>query len=132
MQKVKAILLLFIFGLTLAPWQLVCTTHPLGHKHHEHNRPTPCELHKQYANADGQHLLPPMHCKHSSLTTQDYESQQPTKLTTSVVQLAAFNPVFYEISSVETPNQVVLIPPEPNCRSGTIISDSPLRGSPLV
>lgn len=132
MQKVKAILLLFIFGLTLAPWQLVCSTHPLGHDHHEHDKPTPCEIHKQYANADGQHILPPMECKHSSLIAQDYEPQQTTKLKTSVVQLAAFAALVFEIITVDTPKQVVLIPPEPDCRSGTIISDSPLRGSPII
>ncbi|MBW6481933.1 MAG: hypothetical protein K0B10_02620 [Vicingaceae bacterium] len=132
MQKVKAILLLFIFGLTLAPWQLVCSTHPLGHDHHEHDKPSPCEIHKQYANVDGQHILPPMECKHSSLIAQDYEPQQTNKLKTPVVQLAIFAAVVFEIISIETLKNNLPVPPEPDKHLKVLISDSPLRGSPLV
>ncbi len=132
MQKVKAILLLFIFGLTLAPWQLVCSTHPLGHDHHEHDKPSPCEIHKQYANADGQHILPPMECNHSSLIAQDYKPQQTTQLKTPVVQLAVFAALVFEIIFVDTPKNNLPVPPEPDKHLKVLISDSPLRGSPLV
>ena len=125
-------MLVTLIGITIVPWNFVCITHPLGHNHHEHNKPTPCEIHKQFANAEGEHILPPMECKHSSLIAQNYEQQQQAKLKNSDIQLAIFAAIFCEIISIETPKQIVLIPPEPDCRSGTIISDSPLRGSPFI
>jgi len=62
MAMIKSILLLFVMGIMLFPWQLICTTHPFGHDHHEHDGPSPCELRKQYKGTDTV-FWPPMDCK---------------------------------------------------------------------
>jgi hypothetical protein len=131
-RKLKSILLLFIMGMTLFPWQSVCVNHPLGHEDHEHDDPSTCELHKMAAKQGGEHILPPMDCKYIAAEIDDFNQPQDKVVIISTVQLTAVVTVLLDLVSLGFPEQIFLLPPEPNCRSATLLSDSPLRAPPLV
>jgi len=118
-------------GITLFPWQMVCSSHPFGHEHHEHDGPSVCELHEKYANEEGQHFLPPMECQHITSQIDDFNQTQTEKIVPTI-QLAAIVAVLLDFVSSDNQQQSYLLPPEPNCRSATLLSDSPLRAPPLV
>ena len=120
-------------GITLFPWQMVCSSHPFGHEHHHHveGEPSTCELHRIYANADGQHILPPMECEHISSQIDDFNKTQ-TEKGVPAIQMAAIVAVVFNLVTFDNQQQTFLIPPEPNCRSATLFSGSPLRAPPLV
>jgi len=132
MKPFKAILLLFILGTTLVPWQLLCTTHLFGHHHHhEHDGPSPCELHRIAAQQAGEDLLPPMECAHISDATYDYNEVRAER-TASPLQWVAVAVVFVDAAGFQPAAPPFLKPPDPRCRSATLLSDSPLRAPPLV
>lgn len=113
----------------LFPWKLICIAHPLGHKHHhEPGKPSPCELRKMYK---GTAYWPPMDCHRISADTDNYQAPQKydVKPTYQTIAIAAVLFEFVKITYTEQPN---LFPPEPKCRSATIISVHTLRGPPLV
>jgi len=83
------------------------------------------------AQQPGEHLLPPMDCEHISDATGDYNQTQVER-TVPTVQLIAVAAVVFDLVSFEITEQPFLLPPDPNCRSATLLSDSPLRGPPLV
>ncbi len=113
------------------PWQLICITHPFGHDHHEHDGPSPCEIRRMVAHEPGEHLLPPMDCDHISDATDDFNRTQVEKIVPTI-KLVAVAAVLSDFVSFEITEQPLLIPPEPHCRSATLLSDSPLRAPPLV
>lgn len=130
MRHLQSILLLFIMGITILPKQLVCATHLFGHAQHEHDGPSPCEIRRMAMQQPGEHLLPPMDCEYLSSVTDDYSQTQveridPTMQLFTVVSVV-FNLVHHEITK-----QPLLIPPDPNCRSATLLSDSPFRAPPF-
>ncbi len=131
LQRFKSILLLFIMGMTILPWQLMCIAHPFGHDHHEHDGPSTCDLHLMAAQLPGEHLLPPMDCAHFSDATDDYNQTQVERIVPTI-QLAAVIAVLFDSFGFEITQQHFLLPPDPNCRSATLLSDSPLRAPPLV
>jgi len=79
----------------------------------------------------GEHLLPPMDCEHISDATDDY-SQTQTERIVPTIQLIAVAAVVFDLVRFEITEQPFSIPPEPHCRSATLLSNSPLRGPPLV
>lgn len=89
MLKAKSLYLLIVMGIMLFPWQLICTAHPLGHDHHEHDGPSPCELRQQYSG-DGPVFFPPMNCDHASSQFEDFQPPQTEKVrpTTKSVAVA--------------------------------------------
>jgi len=117
--------------MTILPWQAMCVAHPFGHDHQEHDGPSLCEIHRMVAQQPGEHLLPPMDCEHISDATDDYNQTQVER-TVPTVQLIAVAAVVFDLVSFEITEQPFLLPPDPNCRSATLLSDSPLRGPPLV
>lgn len=123
-------MLLFIMGITLFPWQLVCLTHPFGHDHHEHDGPSTCELHKMAAQQPGEHLLPPMDCKHIAAEIDDFNQTQTEKIIPTI-QLVAVVSVVFNLVDCEFSEQPFLLLPEPRCRSATLFLDNPLRAPPL-
>lgn len=125
-------MLLFIIGMTILPWQLMCIAHPFGHDHHAHEGPSPCELRaKAIAESDGPIILSPMDCEHVLDATDDYNQTQVEKIVPTV-QMVAVAAVLFDLVSFEIKEQPFLSPPEPYCRSATLLSDSPLRAPPLV
>jgi hypothetical protein len=132
MQKAKSILLLFIIGVLVFPWGLIdfCVTHPTGHKHHHHEpgKPTPCELRKQ---SEGTAYWPPMDCRKFSVSTDDYQAPDKFQIKPTYQTLAVVA-VLLELVTISFPKEPFLFPPEPKCRSATIISVNALRGPPLV
>ena len=118
-------------GMTILPWQMVCKTHPLGHQHKDGDKPSLCEIHKKAAQEPGQHLLPPMECEHISDAIDDYD-QTPVEKVVPTIQMVAVAAILFDLVSFEIPEQPFQLPPDPNCRSATLLSDSPLRAPPLV
>ncbi|MBK8517137.1 MAG: hypothetical protein IPL55_12915 [Saprospiraceae bacterium] len=131
MQQIKSILLLFIMGIILFPWQMICLAHPLGHEHHHHDGPSPCELHRIAAQQGGQHILPPMECNHILSAIDDLQQPQVEKIVPTFHTLIVFA-VLFDFVNFDNKEQPFLFPPDPQCRSATLISDNPLRGPPLV
>lgn len=130
MQKLKSIILIFILGITLFPWQSICVSHPFGHDHHNHKGPSPCELRQQYKGREPI-FWPPMECK-SFLSQFDVFEQPENEKTKPVIEIIAIVTVFFDLITLENIDQPFLFPPNPNCRSATLLSDSPLRAPPLV
>ena len=130
MLKIKSILLLIIMGMVLLPWEAICVAHPLGHKHHHHEGPSPCELRKNYK---GQYPVfwPPMDCKHINAATDDFQQPQKEQIKPAI-QTLAFIAVTLELIQVPYTEQPHLLPPEPRCRSATVITSNSLRGPPFV
>jgi hypothetical protein len=118
-------------GITMFPWQMMCTAHPFGHDHHNHDGPSPCEIRRMVLQQPGEHLLPPMNCNHMSDATDDYNQIQVEKIVPTI-QMVAVASMLFDLVNVEITKQTFLIPPEPNCRSATLLSDRPLRAPPLV
>lgn len=112
------------------PWQTICIAHPFGHVHHDHDGPSPCELRKQYKGKDAA-LFPPMHCHNFSADTDNYQAPDKFQIQ-PIYQTLAIVAVLFEFIKITSPEQPYLFPPDPNCRSATIISDNTLRGPPLV
>lgn len=117
-------------GISLFPWQLICVAHPSGHDHHKHDGPSTCDLHRIYAGAEGEYLLPPMDCEHISPAVDDYNRAQVEK-TAPPLQLVAFAAILLDLVKLERPEKPFLIPPDPKPRSATLLSDIPLRAPPL-
>lgn len=124
--------MLFALGILLFPWKLICFAHPFGHSkiHHEPGKLSPCELRKNY-KGNGPAYFPEMHCHKLSTDSADYLTQEnlPVKPTQ---QTLAITVVLFEVVKINSSNSTYLFPPEPKCRSATIISVHTLRGPPLV
>lgn len=132
MQKTKVIGLLFVIGMALFPWKLICIAHPFGHSHEHHDpgKLSPCELHRQAAQEGGQHILPPMHCKHISPGIDNYQTTEKFQIKPTF-QTLVFAAVLFEIIKVDYPEPPFIIPPEPNCRSAPVLSVHSLRAPPF-
>lgn len=118
-------------GIILFPWQMICLAHPFGHKHHHHDGPSPCELHRIAVQQGGQHILPPMECNHILSAIDDLQQPQVEKIVPTFHTLIVFA-VLFDFVNFDNKEQPFLFPPDPQCRSATLISDNPLRGPPLV
>lgn len=118
-------------GIILFPWQMICLAHPFGHDHHHHQGPSICELHRIAAQQEGEHLLPPMECGHILSQIDDLQKPQVEKIAPTV-QLFAILAIVFEFVKLDNHEQLFLFPPDPQCRSATLISDNPLRGPPLI
>jgi len=119
-------------GMTILPWQSMCIAHPLGHDHQKHDRPSPCDLRaKAVAESDGPLFLPPMDCEHISDATDDFNQTQVERIVPTI-QMIAVAAVIFDLVKFDTTEQPFLLPPDPKCRSATLLSDSPLRAPPLV
>lgn len=131
MQKAKPILLLSLLFILIFPWRLICLAHPLGHshEHHEPGKLTPCQIHAQY---DGSYdaFLPPMHCHWYSADVDDYDAPDKFQIKPPQQTLAVIAVVF-EIVKIDIPEKPFLFPPQPQCRSATLISGNSLRAPPL-
>jgi hypothetical protein len=128
MQRLKSIFLLFIFGLLISFSSLFdfCIT---GHKHHhEPGKPTPCELRKLY-KGDGMAIWPPM-CHKVSVNTDDYQLTNEVKIEPSI-QTIVVAAVLLDLISLDYSEEPFLLPPDPKCRSATLISTNRLRGPPI-
>ncbi|MFZ6010782.1 MAG: hypothetical protein ACOYXT_10590 [Bacteroidota bacterium] len=130
MRQLKARLLLFVLGITLFPWQLVCVAHPFGHEHHD--GPSPCELRRLAAQQPGQHLMPPMDCDHILAQIDDIQQPQTENVLPAFQTVAVPCALLGQIHCPDSGEALTEFPPEPRCRSATLISDCPTRGSPLV
>jgi len=75
--------------------------------------------------------LPPMDCEHISDATDDYNKIQAERAVPTI-ELSAVFAVVFNLVSFEIREQPFLNPPDPNCRSATLLSDSPLRAPPIV
>jgi len=115
----------------MLPWQVICTAHVFDSNHHNHEGPSSCELHRIAAQQEGQHILPPMDCEHVSSAIDGYTQPQVEKIVPTV-QMVAMAVVLFDLVKFDIQEQSVFLPPIPNCRSATLLSDSPLRGPPLV
>ncbi len=131
MKQIQSILLLLIIGITLLPWQLACNAHPFGHTHHKNSGPSACEILRKVIQQPGKHLTPPMDCKNVAAATDTYDQTQVLNIVPTI-QLAAVDVVIFDLVGFEIKEQPYIFTPDPNCRSAIIISDSPLRGPPLV
>lgn len=109
----------------------MCVAHPFGHDHHEHDGPSPCEMRRIIVQLPGEHLLPPMDCEHISDATDDYNKTQAERAVPTI-ELNAVFALFSNLVIFEIREQQFLNPPDPNCRSATLLSDSPLRAPPIV
>ena len=116
-------------GIILFPRQLVCMAHPLGHDHHQHEGPSPCELRQQYKGKEAA-LWPPMECKKALSAIEEFD-QPDVQKTASSVQMVMVA-VLLDLLKINSKHQPDLPSPYPNCRSATLFSDSPLRAPPLV
>ncbi|TDD95488.1 hypothetical protein [Flavobacterium cellulosilyticum] len=134
MQKEKSILLLFLMGIILFPWQLICLAHPLGEHDHagdsDHKKISNCELRRQYTGEQSV-IWPPMHCKHEVLKSAKFQQPQIDCLILSVSPFVVITSN-YEFTFNSKAIKPHLFLEEPNCRSASIISDHPHRGPPLV
>ncbi|MFT6443201.1 MAG: hypothetical protein ACJASM_002760 [Salibacteraceae bacterium] len=117
-------------GIIILPWQMMCTAHPFGHHHHKHDGPSPCEIRRMVLQQPGKQLLPPMYCNHISDATDDYKQIQVEKIVPPI-QLVAVASILFDLVNFKIPKQPFLIPAEANCRSATLLSDSPLRAPPF-
>ncbi|WP_373495049.1 hypothetical protein [Aquiflexum sp.] len=129
MRQFRTILLLFTLGIGFFPWQLVCTAHPFGHDHDPDEGPSPCELRRMYQGTNSA-LWPPMDCEHIYLITDDYQENLNETVLNNFSPLI-FAILYFDLILVETPQENVLLPPDPKCRSATLLADCPLRAPPL-
>lgn len=130
MRKFKSILFLFILGIILFPWQMICTAHIFGHSHHKQDVPSLCELRRQY-KGEGAVFWPPMDCRKNFSTVSDFQEPQNEKIVPTI-QMLAIVAILFDVVTLDNQEQLFLLPPAPNCRSATLLSDSPLRAPPLV
>ncbi len=129
MQKTKSILLLFLMGLLLFPWQLACLAHPAGHDHNHHESPGPCELREIHKGTSS--FLPPMHCNTVSVEAHDYNQTENQRIipSTSNAIVAA---VVFQLLKIELPCAQATVIPEARCNTGPPLAAFSLRGPPLV
>jgi hypothetical protein len=134
MQKQKSILLLFLMGVILFPWQLICLAHPLGEPDHsgdpDHKEISNCELRRQYTGKQSI-IWPPMDCKQEVLKAAKFQQPQFDRLILAVSPFVLLTSNF-EFTFNSKAIQPHLFLEEPNCRSAIIISNHPHRGPPLV
>ncbi len=130
MQKIKHIVLLIILGITLFPWQMVCIAHPLGHTHHKHDEPSPCEIRRQYKGEESV-FWSPMECNHLLSQTDVFEQPEIEKIKPAIKAISIFTVLFDSIIR-EKNKHPFLLTPDPKCRSATRLTDSPFRGPPTV
>ncbi len=129
MQKSKAILFIFILGISFFPWQLVCSAHPFGHDHDPLEGPSPCELRRMY-QGENPALWPPMDCEHVYVDMEDYQQTNSEKAVYSS-QPVLFALFYYNLVCLDPVEEKYFLPPDPHCRSGTGIANRPLRAPPL-
>jgi len=119
-------------GMVLFPWQMFCTNHVFGREQHRHDGGlSSCELRRIAMQQPGEHLLPPPECHYVSLAVNEFEQPQNSQVV-PIFQTVIVAAVLFNVVNFEIPEQPPLYSPDPNCRSATLLSDSPLRGPPLV
>ncbi len=130
-QKFKALALLFLFGLVIFPWPLICIAHPAGHAHQQHPPGTlsACEQHRQVAGKKGVFLLPPMHCHSISSETGNFELSNSSQIKPDVQSLAIVA-VLFELLNINSPEKAYITHPQTRCRSATASVVNTLRGPP--
>lgn len=82
MQRLNSILLIFIIGVTILPWQMICRSHLFGHQYHDlkPGELRPCEKLKQdRQEIDGIAFWPPMHGEHMNALIDDYPLPETKK-----------------------------------------------------
>lgn len=128
-QRVKAILLLLIMGMLMAPWMIICTTHPLGHEHHHHGKgPSPCELRARFK---GTAYWPPMDCHKVHIKTDDYPFPEKLAIKAPVATVAMLAVLCEWIPAVALP-QTFAAAPDPKCNAGPPSLAHTLRGPPCM
>lgn len=129
MRKSKPLILLCIMGIIIFPWKLIdlCATHPLGHTHHHHDGPSPCELRKQFKGVTA--YWPPMDCYKISAHANDFQLPEKVKPSFSSVALVV---TFLVIAEVEIEEESFVLIPDPGCNSDPPLGKNYLRGPPLV
>ena len=131
MRKLTAVLLLSILGIILFPWQTICIVHPPATENHHHKGPSSCEIHRIAVQQKGEHFSQKMECKHVQSQIYDLQNHQVENVAPGN-QLFVILPVDCESVKLGNHKQPFSFPPDPQCRSATLISDNPLRGPPLV
>jgi hypothetical protein len=136
LNQLKSILFILTMAILLVPWSLLdfCITHPLGHEHHPHepDKPTPCELRaKAMQESNGPAIWPPMDCQKINVDSDDFEFRDGSRIKPNT-QTYLVLIVLFDLHHLEFSELPKICPPEPNCRSATLLSDSPLRAPPLV
>jgi hypothetical protein len=132
MQRSKSILLLFVTAMILFPWKLICIAHPTGHSHthHDPGKPSACELRKLFTGK-GAAYFPPMHCNHIDPGTDNFKAPEKYQITPpAATQAMAILPV--DVLPFGDRRIFFIRPPEPKCRSATIIPANSLRGPPMI
>jgi len=129
MDRVKTILLLFIIGILILPWQLLCLAHPFGHEHHHHDGPSPCELRAQY-QGDAPCFWPPMECKHLSADVGEYQQPMDVKISHPVKAFAIVAILFNWVEQGQPVNEIPVFNHENNNADPPLTTIS-LRGPPI-
>lgn len=118
-------------GMTLFPWQALCQAHPLGHEHHDHDGPSPCE---QLREKQKQHketaFWSDMECVHFSAFEADYETQQtkPLKFSTQQMLVAL---ILLDVLDCSIPSSEFISQPETRSNSDPpIVFSISHRGPP--
>jgi hypothetical protein len=130
MQRAKTILPLFILVVMVLNWVLVgmCTAHPLGHDHHSHDGPSPCELRAQCSDTS---FWPPMDCQKLHQASDEYQvpEEHLVKPTLKTWVVAA---MVLQLLSVDLPDRTHATPPDPGSTSEPPLPANTLRGPPIV
>jgi len=130
MQRAGSIFMLFMMGIVLFPWQMICLEHPLGHDHHEQDGPSPCEIRKQY-DGDGPVFWPPMPCDHLSPQKGHFQQAQKMQVKPPLPTLAVVAFLFYLVSW-DLPKNQFYPQPDPQNNSDPPRDINTLRGPPLI
>ncbi len=130
MKRAKSILPLFIVGVMLLNWVVVgvCSAHPLGHDHHSHDGPSPCELRAQSKDTS---FWPPMDCQKLILAMDEFQipAEHQVKPTFITWVFAAF---VLQLLNVRPLDNTHLAPPDPGGTSDPPLDANTLRGPPIV
>lgn len=122
---------MFIMGVIIFPWEIICTAHPFGHAHEYHGpgELSPCEINKKYVGK-GLYFLPAMHCQKASVDTDNYHAPSKFQLKPGFQMLVVIV-VLVDYTCFDK-SRTYIFPPELKCRSATLISENTLRGPPLI
>jgi len=128
LRKISSILLVFLISLNFLPVQLLCLAHPFGHKAHEHDIPSPCELRAEW-NGNEDALFPPMHCNHFEIDQDLFEKPNTNISGLNNLLLVYFVPNIDEGQEITSP---FFIQPDPKGNSDPPLKRYLLRGPPTA
>jgi len=129
-MQLKSTLLLFIMGVMMLPWQLVCVAHPFGHHHQQHDGPSLCELRRQYQGTEPV-FWPPMDCEHISSQIGHYQLPQTEKGKPTIQTLAVMAILLDHTIIPEYQCDFILIT-EAHSNSDPPLTSISLRGPPFI